>query len=141
MSKHHTSWAGVFATGAELSRRRYAVAVTIGNTPSMDLLCVSPEGRPFKVEVKSAATPNYVPIQKWILEGDLQHDLVFVIVYVHPDTTIPFQFFLLTHQEVKDAWDAMPKTKPSGEPYKPGWEGLKWKDVMPHEGRWDKLPR
>jgi hypothetical protein len=107
----------------------------------MDLLCVSPEGRPFKVEVKSAATPNYVPIQKWILEGDLQHDLVFVIVYVHPDTTIPFQFFLLTHQEVKDAWDAMPKTKPSGEPYKPGWEGLKWKDVMPHEGRWDKLPR
>ena len=66
-----------------MSRRRYTVVLTHGNTPSMDLLCVSPEGRPFKVKVKSAATPNYIPIRKWILEGDSQHNLVFMIVYVH----------------------------------------------------------
>jgi hypothetical protein len=54
--------AGTFAVAAELSRRGYDVALTLGNTPSIDVLCASPTGRPFKVQVKSATAANFVPI-------------------------------------------------------------------------------
>lgn len=41
------------AVASELSRRGYAAAITLANTPRIDILCSSPSGTPFSVQVKS----------------------------------------------------------------------------------------
>jgi len=139
-SKHHTWWAGVLATAAELSRRSYDVTITMGNTPTTDLLAAAPDGPAFRVEVKSASTPNFVPIQKSILESPVRDDLVFVIVLVPRQLKDAFRFFVMTHADVRDAWKATRKTTKHGQPYKPGWEGLNWGAITSHENCWNKLP-
>lgn len=139
--KHHTGWAGVLATAAELSRRSYDVTITLGNTPTSDILAAAtPNGPAFRVEVKSASTPNFVPIQKSILESPVRADLVFVIVIVPRNPEQSFRFFVMTHAEVRAAWQATRKTTKTGQPYKPGWEGLNWGSITSHENCWNKLP-
>lgn len=139
-NKHHTSWAGVLGTAAELSRRSYDVTITLGNTPTTDLLVASPNGSAFRVEVKSASTPNFIPIQKSVLEAPERSDLMFVIALVPRKNDGSFRFFVMSHADVRAAWQVTRKTKKSGEAYKPGWEGLNWSVILPFENRWDKLP-
>ena len=138
--KHYTSWAGVLATAAELSRRSYDVTITFGNTPTTDLLAAAPDGSTFRIDVKSASTPNFVPIQKSILELPTRPDLMFVIVLVPREPDERLRFFIMSHDDVRKAWQSTRKTKKSGEPYIPGWEGLNWGAVKLHENCWDKLP-
>jgi hypothetical protein len=138
--KHYTSWAGVLATAAELSRRSYDVTITFGNTPTTDLLAAAPDGSTFRIEVKSASTPNFVPIQRNILESPNRSDLVVVVVLVPRKQEERFRFFIMRHDDVRNAWQTTRKTNKSGEPYKPGWEGLNWGTITPFESCWDKLP-
>jgi hypothetical protein len=140
-SRHHTAWAGALATAAELSRRSYDAAITLGNTPTLDLLCASPSGKPFKIQVKSLSYPNAVLIQKSMLDTAPLEDLYFVVALVPVASDQPFRFFVLTHAEVVAVWRTAPKTTPSGQPHKPGWDGLNWGTVKTHEGRWEKLPK
>jgi hypothetical protein len=139
-SRHYTSWAGVLATAAELSRRSYDVTITLGNTPTTDLLAAAPDGPAFRVEVKSASTPNFVPIQKTVLEGPEHSDLLFIIVLVPRTDEQPFRFFVMTHADVLAAWKKERKVTRSGQPYKAGWEGLSWSAIRSFEGCWHKLP-
>jgi hypothetical protein len=130
----------MFAVGSELCRRGYDVALTVGNTPTKDLMCESPARRVFKVQVKGTSTKNFVLVQKRVLEAATDDGLVFVVVLVPPDSAEGIQFFVLTHAEVQAAHRAQPKTKRSGDPHKPGFEGMNWGQVVAHESRWDKLP-
>jgi len=139
-NKHHTSWAGVLATAAELSQRCFDVTITLGNTPTTDLLAAGPDGSAFRVEVKSASTPNFVPIQKGLLESEPRSGLIFVIVLVPRNGEAPFRFFVMTHAEICTAWQGTRKVTKAGQPYKPGWEGLNWSSITQHENRWEKLP-
>lgn len=139
-SRHHTGWAGVLATAAELTRRCYDVTLTFGNTPKTDLVAAAPSGDAFCLQVKSASTPNWVPIQKAILESPVRSNLFFVIVLVPSAPDAHFRFFVLTHAEIQAAWDKVPKTTRAGQPLKPGWEGIGWGAVAPHENAWHKLP-
>ena len=42
-SRHHTAWAGAFAVAAELSRREYDAAITVGNSvPTLSSQSVNP---------------------------------------------------------------------------------------------------
>ena len=68
-TSHYTAWAGLLALAAELSRRGYDAAITLGNTPSLDLICSSPSGTPFTVQVKSLSAANWVLIQKAMLKA------------------------------------------------------------------------
>ena len=138
--RHYTGWAGVLATAAELTRRCYDVTLTFGNTPKTDLLAAAEDGPPFRVEVKSASSPNWIPIQKSILESPPDDNSFFVVVLVPSQEAELFRFFVLTHTEVLGAWNAVPKTKRSGELVKPGWEGIGWPAVRPHENSWHKMP-
>jgi hypothetical protein len=140
-NKHHTAWAGALAVASELSRRSYDATLTLGNTPTLDLLCASPRGKPFKVQVKSLTTENAVLIQKHMLEGEPQPDLFFAIVIVPASETEPMQFRIMTHREVVKHWREIPKVKKNGQPYKPGMDGLNWSIVKPYTGGWDKLPQ
>ncbi len=141
--RHHTGWAGALATGAELSRRSYDASITLGNTPTLDLLCNSPQGCSFQVQVKSLSAPNAVAIQKRLMEADVpRNNFFFVIVLFPKENEKPARFFILTHAEVIELWKKMPRTKKNGEPYKAGWEGLNWGLVADAdcENRWGKLP-
>jgi hypothetical protein len=55
---HFTQWAAQFAVASELRKRRYQVALTLGNHPAADLIVISPEGLPFSVDVKGLSSPN-----------------------------------------------------------------------------------
>jgi hypothetical protein len=130
----------MFAVGAELCRRGYDVALTVGNAPTKDLMCESPGRRNFKVQVKSTSTKNFVLVQKRVLDLPTDDALVFVVVLVPPDSSERIQFFVLTHAEVQAAHRALSVRKRLGEPLKPGFEGMNWGQAAAHEGRWDKLP-
>lgn len=140
-SRHHTGWAGALGVAAELSRRGYDATITLGNTPTLDLLCCSPEGKQFKVQVKSLSSPNWVLIQKRILEMSPVDDMLFAVVLVPQDDAKPFEYHLLTHAEACDYFKQYPQVKKNGQAYKPGMDGLAWGDVRSHRDRWDKLPR
>jgi hypothetical protein len=137
-SSHHTQWAGTYAFAAELSRRSYDAALTVGNTPLTDLLCISPNGQPFRVEMKSLASKTYILTGKRIFEMETRSDF-FLVVALVPETG-PNRYFILTHQQIKDARERMPKTKKTGEPYKEGFDGLEWPLVEPYENAWQSLP-
>jgi hypothetical protein len=142
-SRHHTGWAGALAVAAELSRRGYDATITLGNTPALDLLCSSPEGKPFKVQVKSLSAPNWVLIREDMLVGPARDDLFFAVVLVPPhpqDDDKPFEYHVLTHAEACDFHLQHPTTKKNGQAFKPGMDGLAWAEVQPHRDRWNKLP-
>jgi len=140
-SRHHTAWAGALAVAAELSRREYDVAITLGNTPALDLICSSPTGKPFTVQVKSLSASNWVLIPKHQLEQVPRTDLFFVVVLVPMHEGRAFEFHVLTHAEVCAHYSKQRGVKKNGLPYKPGYEGLSWGDVRQHYGCWGKLPK
>jgi hypothetical protein len=137
-SNHHTGAAGVLAVAAELSRRGYDAAITLGNTPTIDIICSVPEHKPFRVQVKSVSYPNWVQIRKEHLEHPDQ-DLYFAVVLVPVDAAKPFAFHILTHAEVCNDYKNQSKNRKDGKPLKPGREGVAWAFVEKHLGRWDKL--
>lgn len=139
-SRHHTGWAGALGVASELSRREYDAAITLGNTPTLDLICSSPGGRSFTVQVKTASSRTWILIKKAILLAEPRNDLYFAIVFIPPDRAKPLEYHILTHAEVCAAYNRQSKTRRDGEPYKTGMEGIGWADVKNHAGRWDKLP-
>lgn len=140
-SRHHTAWAGALAVAAELSRREYDAAITLGNTPAIDLVCSSPGGRQFAVQVKSLASANFVLIRRSTLEDvSPSPTLFFVVVLVPSDLDRPFAFHILTHAEACREYGQQPKARRDGRPYKPGMEGLSWRHVTPYKDAWHKLP-
>jgi len=114
--RHYTSWAATLATAAELARRCYDTTITFGNTPKVDLLAAT-KGRPvFEVQVKGISKKeNGVWIQKSFFDGQPQRDLFLFIVEVPgQDKKEPFQFFIMTHKESKEAFDSTRKVKRDG---------------------------
>jgi hypothetical protein len=139
--KNHTSFAAACATSAELSRRGYDVAFTLGNTPRVDLICAVPDGEAFKVQVKGISTANGFYCQKEFFDAAQQQNLFLIIVLVPPvGDSSPFRFFVLSHEEAILEFSRMPKFKRDGRPYENG-SGLNWGSVKPYEDSWDKLPR
>lgn len=141
-NNYHIQWAGEFAIAAELSRRHYTVAFTLGSAPppAFDLVCVAPSGCPFKIEAKGTSGRSFIRTGKAILEMPLRKDLFLIVALVPPAPSSAFRFFIMTHEEIRRVWDETPRAMASGEPYVPGHEGLKWKVVEPHENEWRKLP-
>ena len=143
-SPHHTGWAGALGVAAELSRRGYDAAITLGNTPTLDLLCSSPEGKPFKIQVKSLSAPNWVLVREKMLVGPPLDDLFFAVVLVPPspkEDDKPLEYHVLTHAEACHFHLQHPTTKKNGEVYKPGMDGLAWAEVRPERDKWGKLPK
>ena len=137
----YTASAGTLAVASELSRRGYDAAITLGNTPTLDILCSSPGGTPFTVQVKSVSSHQWVLVRKEHLAGPAREALFFVVVLIPDDLSAPCAFHVLTHAEACDNFAGQPKARRDGRKLVAGWEGLAWNDVKVHRGRWDKLPR
>lgn len=136
---HYTSWAAVFAVGAELSRRGYDAALTLGNCPRVDLLCDVPDGRPFKVQVKGISWQNGFWVQKEFFNQAVQDDLFLIVVYVPKpgEEDHPFDFHILSHDDAKKANSQISQRlkKQAGE------GGLGWGELKPFKNAWHKLPK
>ncbi len=76
--KYQTQWAAQFFVSAELTRRGYMVALTLGNMPSVDLNVVSPGGKQFMVDVKGQRTKNFWRFRR----KDPHKNHYYIFVYV-----------------------------------------------------------
>jgi hypothetical protein len=136
----HTSWAAAYSACAELSRRNYDVAFTMGNTPKVDLLCCSPEGTPFKVQVKGISNTAGFWVRQGFFDGLADDALFLIVVYVPKDLQKAARFFVLNHLQAKNGFDKMPKSTKGGKPYDESSTGLNWGSVTPYEDKWNILP-
>ena len=58
--RYQTQWAAQFYAAAELTRRGYQVAFTLGNAPRTDLLVSTPnDDLQFKIDVKGQSTRTF----------------------------------------------------------------------------------
>jgi hypothetical protein len=130
---HHTQWAAQFAVASELCKRGYEVAFTAGNHPMIDLMVVSPGGKPFVVDVKGLYRKNPWPIGR----KQLRDDLFYVLVYLPKDE--PNQFFVVSHAQVEALIRA--QLKRLGRDDKYPVTGFNWKEALPHEDAWHILPK
>ena len=138
-NRQHTASAAALAVSAELSRRGYDVAFTIGNTPRTDLLCSVPEGKAFKIQVKGISGPYAFYVQKEFFERYSEEELFLVVVLVPNDEQTSWRYFILTREDSRNEFAKIPKTKKDGTPYVSGF-GLNWGSITPYENKWDKFP-
>src|SRR5579863_9156701 len=93
-----TQWSAQFLAAAELVRRGYMVAFTMGNhTPDADLAVVAPKNkRHFLVDVKGLGSKG-----AWLLKPkNKRPDLYYILVHVGSTRTSD-RFFVLTSKEAK----------------------------------------
>lgn len=133
-SRYQTQWASQFYVAAELTRRGYLVAFTLGNAPRTDLLATSPSGHCFRVEVKGQATGNF-----WLIRRhDPDPDHYYVLTYL-PKEGSP-DFFILTSGEVQQLRQEYADRMAQTGRYRDDLGGFNWTTPHPHKNRWDKLP-
>ena len=140
-NNHHTSVAATLAVGAELSRRGYDVAFTVGNTPRIDLLCSVPDGKPFKVQVKGISNRAGFYIQQSFFTASLQNDLFLIVVWVpKPEDNSVSRFFVLSHKDAIKESSKMPRSRRDGRRIEKHDAGLNWGSITPYQDKWERLP-
>jgi hypothetical protein len=127
MKKQHknyqTQWTGQFGTAYELTRRGHLVTFTTGNAPQIDLLCQSPGGVLFSVQVKSLSSKTYFLYQEALLQPNPNLFLVFVLVPAfQPELPQAPEYFVLNHKQFLQVVDEQTRVgkaaeKRRGKPY------------------------
>ncbi len=133
--RYFTQWAAQFFVAAELTRRRYMVAFTLGNARGTDLFVKSPAGVSFTVECKGQSTRNFWRLQRHEPDENRYYTLVCV-----PPELAP-QFFVLTNnkcQELRE--DYKVTTVAKGGKYHERFGGFNWTAPIPHKDCWSILP-
>jgi hypothetical protein len=125
-------WGGQFLVAAELERHGYDVSFTMGNhTPVADLMVGhSQTGIQFWVDVKAQRPET----SWWGKPKEQRLNLFYVLVRVGP-TRADDRFFILSQQEFNDLVKAYCDAHPNN-----GLNGFGWKDALPFEGSWTRLP-
>jgi hypothetical protein len=137
---YFSQWSSTFYVAAELVRRKYLVSLTLGEAPGPDLLVISPNGKPFKVEVKSLRRHNF-----WLIgEVSPQDDLFYILVFVPEDVSQPPKFCILTSSELKREIDNyQKKLLAKGRRITKLEYGIPFRNAFKpeYENAWDKLPK
>lgn len=139
-SAHRTQWAAQFAVASELCKRGYQVDLTMGFHPVINLMVISPKGRPFLVDVKAQHKNHSWPIRLKKARGKLFYVLAFV-----PDAG-QNRFFILTQEAVKretqrDLQHAIARREARGLDGEPlSFPSVGWAFAKKHEGAWKMLP-
>lgn len=140
-SAHQTQWAAQFAVASELCKRGYEVALTMGNHPVIDLMVISPNGVPFRVDVKGQYKPNF-----WPVHPKKRTDRLFYVLALVPEGA-GNRFFILTQDQVNegiqiDLEHARVLRKAKGFPGEPGeFPGIQRKFVERFEDAWNSFPK
>lgn len=134
---YQTQWAAQFYTAAELTRRGYLATFTLGNAPDVDLLCISPSGRHFKIDVKGLASKNF-----WLIrEREPQSDLYYVLVYLPPTFDPPQYFILHSSTLMSKIAELRQVTLENGKRWVDSGAGINWGTSQEYKGCWVILPR
>ena len=143
---HQTQWAGQFGVAHELVRRGYLVTFTTGNARDDDLLCLSPSGDAFSVQVKSLSSKTFFPCQGNLLEPNRTRFFVFVVV--PPDYSEPPEYFVLTNEQFirldkEQKQYVVELEEKLGKRRNNRWPGIKYSILARHNFRtaWDSLPK
>jgi hypothetical protein len=142
---YQTQWSGQFGAAHELSRRGYWVTFTTGNAPAVDLLCQSPGGVLFPVQVKSLSSRTSFLCQKALLE---RADKLFFILVVLPSALSERpEYFILNHVDFRQVMTAQDRAcreteKKLGRPLKEFSPGFNYSVLAKFTFRdaWEKLP-
>jgi hypothetical protein len=134
-----SQWAAQFLAASELVRRGYTVSFTTGNnTPDADLMVRSPGDVLFLVDVKGTQGKG-----AWLVSSKKRNpSLFYILVYLSPlpeeaGTRKPDQFFILTQDDAAKASSKYLASHPNDSNKYPGFG---WKDALPFEDKWGRLP-
>jgi hypothetical protein len=134
-SKYRTQWAAQFFAAAELTRRGYLVALTLGNAPAADLLVQSPGGQHFTVDVKGLAARNW-----WLVSERTNHPDFYLLVLVPKDGSPTF--YILTRREMIDEMEGVKqKALAAGQTWTGRGSGIRFTTGERYESHWDALPK
>ena len=144
--RYQTQWAGQFGVAHELTRRGYLVTFTTGNALSDDLLCQSPAGVAFSVQVKSLSSKTYFLYQKSLEEAPLATRF-FVFVLLATDSSIRPEYFVMNKEQFLTLVEEQKRIlaeseKRRGRAYAEFSPGINYPIVAQHNFRdaWDNLP-
>jgi hypothetical protein len=99
-----TQWTAQFLVAAELSRRHYTVAFTLGNTPGVDLVVTHlTSGAQFLVDVKGQASRSAWLVE---LEGKPTIECLYYILVYTAKRREDDRFFVLSQAEARCLRDA-----------------------------------
>ena len=134
---YQTQWAAQFYTAAELTRRGYLATFTLGNAPEVDLLCASPSGRHFSIDVKGLSSKNF-----WLIrEREPHNDLYYVLVYLPPNFENPQYFILHSKVLMKKIAGLKKLTLANGKRWVDSGSGINWGMSLEHQNAWDVFPK
>ncbi|WP_028321719.1 hypothetical protein [Desulfatiglans anilini] len=144
--KYKTQWSGQFGVAHELTRRGYLVTFTIGNAPAADLLCESPSGKVFSVQVKSLSSKTYFLYQSALVEPDASRFFVFVLI---PDAVDQRpEYFVLDNQQFRQVVTEQEQVsreleEKRGKPYGKFSPGINYKILARHDflDAWGNIPQ
>lgn len=148
MNKRYTTqWIGQFAVASELTRRNYLVSLTHGNAPIRDMLCQSPNGANFTIQVKSLTTKTYFPFQDNLINNKFS-DLYLFFVYIPEDLSQSLEYFILSYDKFLAIWKEeqkkwAEKEKLRAKPYAKWSNGIQYKTLLKSSAKndWSALPR
>ena len=128
----------------ELARREYLVTFTTGNARGTDLLCESPTGVQFSLEVKSMRQKSYYLCQRHHREP--KQTKYFVFVYLPEAHDTPPEYYVLNNEQFRQACDEQERlTKEAevrrGKPYKDFPFGVNYTTVSEYKDKWENLPK
>ncbi|MCX6032220.1 MAG: hypothetical protein NT169_23365 [Chloroflexi bacterium] len=132
---YQTQWAAQFFAAAELTRRGYLVALTLGNAQRADLLVESQTGEKFSVDVKGLKTHNW-----WLVTERDDHPDYYILVYV-PKPGNPPEYFLLSGAEMATEMNLVRQSAlAKGQVWTGRGSGIHWSTGAKYQDRWGVLP-
>lgn len=143
---YQSQWAGQFGVAHELTRRGYLVSFTTGNAPAADLLCESPSGYAFSVQVKPLSSKTYFLYQASLL--DPCPNRFFVFVLVQAPLSRPAEYFVLNNEQFRMLLEEQEQIlreseMARGRPYAKFAPGIKYSTIARHAflDAWQNLPK
>lgn len=136
MNSHNTEQAARGYLMYQLAKRGYTVQFTDSRFPLEDMLCVSPTGVHFGIDVKGQRTPSF-----WRYKKPTNLEVYYVFTYVPPLEDLP-RVFIVPFEEALTMWmeyyaEVMGRS-PKREDYP--W-GINWTTPFFYEDRYDLLPK
>ena len=143
---YKTQWAGQFGVAHELTRRGYLVTFTTGNASAADLLCESPSGVAFSVQVKSLGSKTWFLYQSSLLEANASRFFVFVLIPA--DLSKGPEYFVLNNEQFLKVVDEQEHSlreseQKRGKPYAKFAPGIDYAALARHGFlyAWGSLPQ
>ena len=137
--RQRTQWATQFLAAAELVRRGYTVAFTMGNhTPIADLMVGTRSGQQFWVDVKGLTSKT-----DWLFKPKSpRNQLYYVLVFLtklaeHGKERKPDEFYIMTQETANKLEADYRAMHPNNKTTMPGF---KYKDALMHKDSWHILP-